>query len=60
MMQGQQQNALEQRQIIELQEEMQTLRRTVERLVEAESFNRELGAGTRTREIATQHTQSGS
>lgn len=40
-----QQQALEQRQIVELQEEMQSLRRTVERLVEAESFNRQLGAG---------------
>jgi hypothetical protein len=36
---------LEQRQIIELQEEIQVLRRTVERLVEAENFNRQLGAG---------------
>ena len=40
-----QQQQLEQRQIVELQEEVQTLRRAVERLTEAESFNRQLGAG---------------
>jgi hypothetical protein len=45
MMGATQQQGLEHRQIVELQEEVQSLRRIVERLAEAESFNRQLGAG---------------
>ena len=49
LMGASQQQANEQKQIVELREEVQSLRRTVERLAEAESFTRQLGAGEPTR-----------
>jgi hypothetical protein len=47
---GAQQQILTDRRMTELQEEVASLRQNVERLMEAESFNRQLGAGQKTSE----------